>query len=276
MKNMNVLDDKNTFQYVFVILTYRSSEDLTECLQSIKEKFANYKAVIVNSFYDDKTQESIFSIGLDFNCECISVENRGYGYGNNRGIQFCKENYNFEYLVVCNPDIVVLKNELNSSDFPEGKCVIAPIIKTANGKEQNPYWASDNKVCEYLIYKGYKNRNLVVLYFAIAVNKVIRCISNKIFTLSKHHRKKVYACHGSFVIYSAEVLDELCPLYDEKMFLFAEEAYTARMFKNRNIPVIYTKDISILHKEDGSMNIAKLDTTSEARKSVIYYYEKLQ
>lgn len=268
---------KKYYEYVFVILTYRNTEDIKECLISIEKKFNDYKAVIVNSYYDESSKMEMEKIAEKYNCDFLNVENRGYGYGNNCGVQFCKKEYDFSYLVISNPDIIVKKNDFLAESYLEKAVVIAPVIKTLTGKWQNPYWVKKNCLAEFFIYSGYKHMNKFVIYSGIAINKIIRELSNRLFFRNKDRvRSKVYASHGSFVIFSKKAVQQLGDkIYDENMFLFAEEAYLAHVLEEKNIPVIFTKEIDILHKEDGSMNVSNINEKSELRKSVVYYYEKL-
>ena len=52
------------YETVFVILTYRSTNDLEECISSIQNKFSSLKIVIVNSFYDDTTRDEFVKIAI--------------------------------------------------------------------------------------------------------------------------------------------------------------------------------------------------------------------
>jgi GT2 family glycosyltransferase len=83
------------------------------------------------------------------------------------------------------------------------------------------------------------------------------------------------AAHGAFVIYSRDIFDKIGLPYDENMFLFAEESLLAHVLWEKQITIIMTKDIKILHYEDGSMNAANVRQEEERKKSIIYYYEKL-
>ena len=76
-------------------------------------------------------------------------------------------------------------------------------------------------------------------------------------------------------MFPKSVFEKLGLIYDENMFLFSEEAYLAHLFANANIKTVLTKYIEILHKEDGSMKLSKIDEDGEGRKSIIYYYEKM-
>lgn len=115
----------------------------------------------------------------------------------------------------------------------------------------------------------------MIRYFAYAINKVIRnsyCFLKKIF---KNEYSRVYAAHGSFFIMSNNTVRKIGKLFDEKMFLFSEEAYVARLVKKKDIPIFYTNRIEICHMEDGSINKSNIKEENISRNSFIYYYEKM-
>lgn len=259
----------------FVILTYRNFNDLQEIIPSIENAYSSFifKILIVNSFYDEMTKNRINKIANKYGCDFINVENKGYGYGNNRGIEYFLLNYKFDYLVIANPDTIVQKNKFDYRKYKNDTVVIAPCIKNLNGKYQNPYWVINNPIAEYFIYLGHKYKKKFILYLGIGINKIIRAI----FYLKRNNSfRTIFACHGSYIIFSKKALDRIRLPYDEHMFLFAEENLLAHVLKKHEIPVIYTNNIEILHKEDGSMNVAKIDENKELSKSIIYYYEKLK
>lgn len=258
------------FDFVFVILVYRSYDDVLICIKSIKEKFSSYKIIIVNSYYDDLSLDKLNRLAKDNACDFLNVENRGYSYGNNQGIIYAKSRYDFNYLIVTNPDIVVQKNRMNFAKYNGKALIIAPEIRTITGKYQNPYWAIKSSIAEFFIYYGYKKLNKLYIYIGIAIHKLIR----ELFLIIPQNNKKIYGAHGCFMVFSKQALDILGVPFDDKMFLFAEEALLAHKLENENIPIIYTLDISILHKEDGSINLSDIDESNITRKSVIYYYEK--
>ncbi len=263
------------YKFVFCILTYRNINDIQECLESIQEKITdNYKVIIVNGYYDDITTLELRKIAKRFNAEFIEVENKGYGYGNNCGIDNALKNYNFKYLIVSNPDIIIKKfNSYFLDVYPQ--YIVAPEIRTRKGKAQNPYWYRENKFAEKLIYVGYKKKRKFLLYTGFAITKAERILALLRFKISKKSAMEVYAAHGSFLILPYNVVNVIKPLYDEKMFLFAEENYISHVLAFKGYKTIYTPEISVLHKENGSIRIAKIDENDIARKSVIYYYEKL-
>ena len=75
------------------------------------------------------------------------------------------------------------------------------------------------------------------------------------------------------MIFPATVLHELCPIYDENVFLFNEELHLARKAKMHNIATIYLPNIKILHFEDGSVSFMKQKVFELMRDSYMKYYE---
>lgn len=260
--------------FAFVILTYRSFEDVEQLISSIREKFNNYisKILVVNSFYDDESENIIRNISEKLGCDFLNTQNLGYGHGNNVGINYFNENYEYSFLVIANPDTLVINNELDYIKFLGKPCLIAPEIKNLNGKRQNPYWVIKNSFSEKMVYKYYKNGHKILLYIGLGINKLIRVFFN---IIKNRNKKRIYAAHGSFLIFSKELIDILKLPYDENMFLFAEENLLAHNLERLKVPTYYTSKIKILHKEDGSMNVAKINENAELKKSIIYYYEKV-
>ncbi|KAB7671698.1 hypothetical protein [Bacillus sp. B1-b2] len=263
------------YKYIFIVLVYRNAEDLDDFVESVKKNVnGSYRIVIVNSYFDEDSKNEIEETAERNDCDFLNVDNKGYGYGNNRGIEFANNNYSYDYLIISNPDIVIQKFDCNVLD-KKGLSVVGPLILTKTNKSQNPYWFIENYLAEYLIYKGYKKRNKLMIYSGIIINKFIRESLLLLFKVSKHKYKKVFALHGSFVIFTKESLLKLGLPYNEKMFLFAEEQFLAHILKREQIPSHIVKDIKVLHKEDGSMSLSKISVKEEARKSVVTYYEEL-
>lgn len=261
------------FDYIFIVLVYRNFTDLNDFVKSVKKNFKNFKIVVVNSFFDIESDKQINNKCINLECDFISVENRGYGYGNNKGIEYALNKYEFKYLIISNPDITIDYNHL---DISEKDQIVVPLIKTLNKKSQNPYWVIENKFSEYLIYYGNKHDTKIISLVGIVINKLIREIFLLLFKLSSFKRVPVFAAHGSFIIFNAKIIKLLHPIYDENMFLFSEEALLAHRLKQMKIKTILTKEISVIHKEDGSISLSNIKVNNEEKKSIIYYYEKIK
>lgn len=258
------------FKYVVILLVYQNVTDLIECIKSVQKEIESCKIIVVNAFYDEKSYNSIKKAADENQCDFINIENKGYSYGNNAGIQFAKEHYIFEYAIISNPDIIVKKfDDSHISGFD----AIAPKIVTVSGKHQNPMIVRENRIAEYFIYLGFKKKRKLFLFLGIGINKVIRICYQWLVPLKKKDCYPIYAAHGSFVILNRNVLDKLKSVYDEKLFLFAEESVLAHKMKSNSLRTCYTNKIEVLHKEDGSIKLSDFSVNDEMAKANIYYYE---
>ena len=70
-----------------------------------------------------------------------------------------------------------------------------------------------------------------------------------------------------------QICSLIASLYDENMFLFAEEGVLAYKTRKQGMITVYEDTIVVKHKEDGSMKLADLSISDELRKANIYFYE---
>lgn len=255
------------YNNIFVVLVYKNYNDLETFFIENKSLLKENKVVVVSAFYNESTDEIIKKICKKNNADFIPVENKGYSFGNNIGIEFSKKNYIYNNIIVCNSDVLIEKFDEKSIN---SYSINAPKIVTKNKKNQNPYWAVKNSLCEKLIYISYKKNNTIMFYFAIIINKIIR----ELFLIfNKNKVKECYAAHGAFLIFPSSVLDQLLPVFDENIFLFSEEAVLAKKASKLNIPIMYNPKIKIKHYEDGTMKVSNINERAIEKESYIYYYE---
>lgn len=263
------MEKMRNVDFVFVLLAYRNYVDLKEFIESVKAQKINAAYIVVDAFYDNESSEKIKAVAGMAQADYLSVPNKGYSYGNNYGIEFARKNYDFKFLIVSNPDIII--KQLSMSLLKGmGDKVIGPKIINSRNRMQNPMYESENLIEQRLIYRGLKNNNKLYFYTGIALNKLKRAIF-----LKRRGNKvtPVYQLHGSFVIFGRVVLDKLEKVYDENMFLFAEESYLAIKLKKEGICSIYNPHIIVNHKEDGSMSFRD-DISDRLKEGNIYVFEK--
>lgn len=254
------------YDFVFVVLVYRNTKDLEDFFCSLS--VSNSKVIVVNSFYDDQTEHEFKSIALKNNAVFISVPNKGYGFGNNTGCRYALDNFKFEYLVISNADIEIgiLDIKMLNKDR-----ITASNIINRRGKHQNPAKPYYTPIVEWLMYSSYANRQNWGVWICCAYNKILRSIfylSNFIFGA-----RRIYEAHGSFLIIPSHILERLNPLFNEEMFLFAEEDHLARLARSNGFAMEYNRNILVHHKEDGSMGFLNEKQMDITRKSYLTYYE---
>lgn len=261
------------YNFIFIVLCYKNTADLNSFLDSVKTITGTYKVIVVNSYYNEATKLVFEDLALKNNCDFINVENRGYGAGNNRGIEFAIKNYKFNYLVISNPDINFKDFNINYLNNMEDY-IITPQIKNLNGKHQNPYKVSKTWFVNGLQYYAYKYKGLRFLnFFALLINRLLR---EYVLLVSMIKRlKRIYAAHGSCVIIGQNVIKKIGAPYDENMFLFSEEEYIGNLAKKLKIKTYYYPKMKVLHKENGSVssiNITQINNYT--LESYLYCYEK--
>ena len=261
--------EKVKLDFVFVVLVYRNTQDLKDFFESLTTP--NNKVIVVNSFYDEESEKEFRRIAEANNADFLSVPNKGYGAGNNRGIEYALAHYDFKYLIISNADIIIRHLDvasLNSS----AKAIWAPSIHTLSGKQQNPHMPFHCSLIDKLKYYYFKKNNWNVIMFFCALNKLFRL--SFLGLIRFFNSNKIYSAHGSFVIIPKRVLEKLVPLYDENVFLFTEEENLAMNAKSHSIATYFIPKVKIQHKEDGSTSSISDKQRDITRESFITFYEK--
>lgn len=259
----------SNYEIIFVVLVYKNYNDLEDFYNSIKQVVNfSYKVVVIESFFTNEMSEKIKEIAYSNNSDYICVENRGYGYGNNIGLKISVEKYKSRYTIISNPDIIINKldiNELNKTKFD----VMGPKIIRKDGKNQNPMYIKENYNNTYFLGYISKHHSKLLFYIYIIVYKISNLINKRAGIL------KVYALHGSFLIFNTDFIKYNLPLFDDNMFLFCEEHLLAYKFKKKNSKVIYNPNLIVYHKEDGSINLSNKDINSlnKILESYKYFFE---
>jgi len=241
---------KPKYKYIFVVLVYKNIDVLEDFFKSLH--VIDSHVIVVNSFYDSKSLSRCKSVALSNKADFISVENKGFGYGNNVGVEYAMKNYLFEYLILSNSDIQI--NDISYLDkmrysFP---VVIAPHTHLINGKVQNPNIPWKPIFLLPLLNFAYKHNSKILLLIPHAFTRISRVLFLMLEKIFGKIQYNIYSCHGSFIIFTYEAVIKLNPFFNEKMFLYNEELYLAEKCRIRKIPIFYCPKIDVLHLEGAS------------------------
>lgn len=254
--------------YIFIVVVYRHGEDLITFNKSLIPWIKNYKIVVVDSYCSELCSMRIKNICKQIDADYLVSNNDGYGAGNNFGVNYVRSRYNFNYCIISNADIELVK--FDDKYLPKNNAVIGPRIVTIEGKDQNPYWYRRNFLGEWLIYKFIKNRMDKMCWIVYAFNRVIREIFLK---FNKNKLAEVYALHGAFIIFPKDIVYKITDLFDRQMFLYNEEAYLALLLDRNKIKKYIDESIVVRHKESGSTVGMSFDYRGFYKKSFIRYFE---
>ena len=128
-KNMTP-PEKPYYELIFVVLVYRNIDVLRQFFASLALSYS-YRVVVVNSFYDQGTEDACRSLCKERDADFITVPNKGFGAGNNTGCRFVMDHYRYRFLVLSNSDIMIRDiNDLSLID--EHKAVYAADVRMEN------------------------------------------------------------------------------------------------------------------------------------------------
>lgn len=258
--------EKLKYDFVFVVLVYRNTADLKEFFSCFR--VPQSKVIVVNSYYDETTEAAFHDIAISNNADFLSVPNKGYGAGNNKGVEFAQTHYEYKYLVISNADVIIEKLDLFLLT-KYGDVIIAPKILTLKGKNQNPSSPFPPSMLYLKIMKLiYDKGNRTISWPMHAWSRIKKIF----FYMISPFYKYVFSAHGAFVIIPKKVINDLHPLFNEEMFLEYEEQHLGMYAKSKGIRTRYVPEIVIRHKEDGSMKIASVNEFEVQKQSFNVYY----
>lgn len=147
-------------------------------------------------YYNDESKSQVESIANKYNCDFLNIENKGYSYGNNAGIKYATDKYDYEYIIISNPDIIIKKFDTYNLKSP----ITAPCIIAKNGKYQNPAAVNRNRLYEFLLYNGLKHNDKLLFYLGVVINKITREIFLLIHKIINNNYIYIYI-YGTRIIY---------------------------------------------------------------------------
>ena len=263
------------YDFVFCVLCYRSTVDLEHYLQYVQRVRGLYRVIVVDSYFDDDTKNTMAALARSNDCDFLSVENKGYGAGNNVAIAYARQHYDFQYLVITNPDIEFLAFDVQCLTAADEEYIIGPAITTLTGKKQNPYKPYRFWLINGVEYWAFCWKSRLLLYVGIVLNKLLREFFCFWYGTICQKRARTYSLHGSCMLIGCKALERLVDkdgrIYDENMFLFGEEEEIAYRAIQTGIFLYFDPQLHIKHYEDGSMKLIS-NRNDSYQESISYRY----
>jgi GT2 family glycosyltransferase len=248
------------FMIVFVILHYRNISDTLECIESIKKlNIKNYKIIVVeNGSLDSTTNElkKVQNIDVIYN-----EENFGFAKGNNIGIRYANQEFNPDYYVVINNDIIIKQHNFAEEIIKMGESfnfdVMGPTILAKNNVNQNPNFqvlSSSKDILKHIL-----RLNVVRILIDLKLYSIMKKFmpNKKISIQQKEEMDSILhnvPLHGAALIFSRNYVERYSEPFDESTFLYAEEEFLNYRRERDKLNFIYAPNITVYHKEDASLN----------------------
>jgi len=247
--NMTIVD-KPYYELVFVVLVYRNIDVLRQFFSTLTLS-CGYRVIVVNSFFNQETEDACRALSDEYDADFISVPNKGFGAGNNRGCSYVMDHYRYRFLILSNSDVII-RDISCLMQMEEQMAVYAADIRMENGHRQNPHLPFKVGLYLKLLDLSYKWKSNVLMNVAFAFNRVLRELVLVWTKINGGRIIRIFSAHGSFIVMTYQASQVLNPIFHEGMFLYNEELYLAHRCRMLRIPVYYVPRLKIIHMEGAS------------------------
>lgn len=241
-------------EYAVIILNYNTFNDSLVAINSVitHSTTDNYRIVLVDgnsSNYQDR--EKIKSLKKDKVETLILNENKGYAYGNNRGVEYITSRYNVKHLVIMNPDVYLTEKGCieylikNIKENRENNVIGAqPLVWT--GETLNPW----NQINIRKVYNWFDCLIESFHLFKILFKK--RYYRNVYINDMPYKNEILYEVPaGSFFIINTNEFLQV-NMFDERTFLYEEEMILGHKIKQKGKCFIFVPSVSVRHEQGKS------------------------
>lgn len=292
----------------YVILHYKNLNDTIKCIESLLRTTNNdSNLIVVDNGSGDGSGEKLKKKYQDMpKIKVLLLENNvGFSKGNNAGYIYVKKNYDSDFIVVTNNDVVfyqknfeeTIKKIYAQSQFyvlgpdvyiPRHKDHQNPLFKTPINKQQ-----LINEIKEYKYYR--KNPLKFEKRLKIHALKNRLCSKYKVINflystlrgkdvLDYKKRYENVGLQGSCLIFSKKFIMKEDKAFEPEPFLYEEETFLFYRCQKKSYKMVYDPSIAIRHEEAASFTNANKDNIQrlkfmlnhhvKAREELLKYLEK--
>lgn len=241
-----------------IVVNWNIKDALKDCLESIRKNVSDiaYEVIIVDN---NSSDGSVDMIEKEYP-EVTLIKNRqnlGYGRANNQGIMKAKG----KYVLILNPDTIVLPETAEKmyrflEENPEvGAC--GPSILDINYQPSHPV------IYDPTIWELFGKDTFLRKFFPK--------LCSPLYPQPKK-RREVERLSGCCFLSRKEALRTV-GLFDERIFLFYDEADLFFRLRRKGWPVYYLPELSIVHLHGKSVSLfSPFQKESFIRKSSLIYF----
>lgn len=258
------------FHTVYIGVNYKTPDKALEWINAIKSTNNNSLVVLVDNSRDYNTglEAEIRSLQYLDVLYLDAEANLGYFNGAAFGYHYIKEQYSFQWVIVCNVDIVIETNDIDSilDEFPDAGVIAPAIISVDSGFDKNPYRLFRTSKRVMKLKKIVFSNLLLAKVYGMVSSIRNELIKNKYTEVSKcEEGTRIYLPYGACFIFSEKFFASGCKL-DYPLFLFGEELYIAEQCREKELEIVYVPRIRFLNFEHASTS--KLTSTFVIKKNM--------
>ena len=289
------MDNKRNVKMAFVILHYNSIDDTEACVSSIERlrQSEDCCIVIVDNASPNNTGIRLrdrYRGKSNINV-VLANENYGFSKGNNIGYRLVKNHYNADFITICNNDIV-----FEDIDFIEktetlyeqtGFYVMGPDVYNPKlGIHQSPLGADSpsKKAALRTIALNTAAEFTFPIYWVLfgkrqLMKQDIRDDSVSDYDMPKENVPIMGAC----ITFSKDMAELRNNAFEPMTFLYYEEYLLFNYCRDKQLKIVYSPDIKVIHNEGAATATAAKDKKDKykrlihnIRKAAIIYYDSLK
>lgn len=252
-------------QISYVILHYldiNSTENLVEIIlqmQKNSQRTMSYKIIIVDNNSNNGTGKALFD---KYETEkdiviLIQKDNLGFAKGNNVGFVYAKQNYNPNFILLVNNDIIFKNDTFVDQmiiEYEEKQFDVAgpKIWSLSAKKDQNPVPARMQTISSLHKRIAYLTVRIVCSYIPFLNTYLVN-------TKDKHDlyiplkESEDYMLYGALLIFSKSYIQKFNGIYS-KTFMFAEEDILKWRVTENHLKMLFLPTLSVLHTDHVATN----------------------
>lgn len=259
---------------VLIVLNYNNYLDTIAFVNKIEKYEKIYKIIIVDNHSSNNSYFLLCKTFFDLKKIDVieSPINRGYAAGNNFGIKYALSKYDFNNIIIANPDVEISEDNLSLliqrkaelDKLQGGKIgIVAPVMKWKNSNITNYGWKQPRFIDDV--------RSNFML-----INKLIKDPLHTFkFEYILKHTTYVDVVAGSFFLIDKKAIIAIGFL-DENTFLYCEERILSYELKKSNYLNFILTDCFFIHNHSTSIksSMSEIQMFRELNKSKRYYHSK--
>lgn len=221
-----------------ILLNYNSSADCRKCVSFLKQQeHVETELILVDNCSKEEDLFALRALATEQRCTLIENRvNRGYNAGNNIGLRYAAKQ-GYEYALIANPDMEFPQRDyvsrlISKMNEDENLVIVASDIIGLDGVHQNPMFRDgDWHGCFGWLTGLFKKHKKTEAYDFIEGFK------------DSHYCSKVNGC--CFLVKMDFILE--IGFFDEKVFLYCEEAILSRQVESARKKMYYISDAQAVH-----------------------------
>lgn len=240
-----------------LILNYNDCQTTQELVERIRDYQNVAHICVVDNASPDNSYERLRRNCGDKADVIKTPKNGGYGYGNNYGIRYLHDTYGSEYILLCNPDVIIADEVIGKLEeflrCNDSYIIAAPFMLAKDGTRQKNTAFKLGGAVNYIMSYG------------MLCSKIFRpgeyCFTGD----TPNGIYNVEAVAGSLFLLDAEKMLKYA-MYDENVFLYCEERILGMKCRQANLKIALLSQYTFVHNHSVSINKS---IASEAKKRKI-------